>query len=407
LLPSTSTTQLGIATHRLVEGVLDDALGRVLDACPHPLVDRPRPTLLLVLPVVDAVQYVADGPRPRVDRVHGRHLGHSLAVGLLALGQPRLQPTRRRLGLLARRLAQIAMQRRDALGVEAQDQELLGVLGLAQPAPVELVEVASSADRQLLGLALRDLCPALLLDQLDDLVERRPGGLLGDDTTHFERVLLFGQLHRGVQRCQRLRPLCLVQLAVERHLAELRHHRASTLADPDALDAVGVADGDLALLRGAAIEVRLHHLAHQLATGRAHHPLDFVQRRVHRLVADQVVLELLHAPPRFAERAVVGDPDRRVHRHQAVHATRNRSIRIVPRRQLPGIDQVCVAEEDPHPKAFTKPRRAGSVGAARWPLRPTSVAELRRERLRGCRPDHPTRTGSTRACARSQAACVG
>jgi len=50
-----------------------------------------------------------------------------------------------------------------------------------------------------------DLCTALLLDQLDDFVERRPGGFLGDNATYCERVPFIGPLHRCVQRCQRLR----------------------------------------------------------------------------------------------------------------------------------------------------------------------------------------------------------
>jgi len=143
---------------------------------------------------VNAVEHVGDLARPLLDRVHGCDLSHALAVRFSPLVN-RVSSVGALLPRLARCLAQITMQRRDALGVEAQHQQVLGVLRSAEPVAIELVEVARRAHRKLLDLALRHLCAALLRDQLDDLVERRSRCLLSDDPPDLVRVLLLRQLH--------------------------------------------------------------------------------------------------------------------------------------------------------------------------------------------------------------------
>jgi hypothetical protein len=175
---------------------------------------------------------------------------------------------RRRLRRPARRVAQILEPHRDALAVEAQDQQVIARLGLARPIAVERVQVLRRSHRQFFHLSLRHLGAALFLHQLDDLVERRPRALLGHDPAHLVRVLLGGQLHRRVQRRQPLDARRLVQVALVLDLAEARLDRPRAVANLRALHAVGAAHLHVALLRRAQREVRLHHRAHEfLAEG--------------------------------------------------------------------------------------------------------------------------------------------
>jgi hypothetical protein len=62
-----------------------------------------------------------------------------------------------------------------------QDEEVVGDLGFERPVGVERVEVLRGAHRQFLDLALGNAPTRPLLDQLDDLVERRLRALLGDE----------------------------------------------------------------------------------------------------------------------------------------------------------------------------------------------------------------------------------
>lgn len=100
------------------------------------------------------MKYVGDRSRPLFQRVHRRDLCHPLPVRLLTLGQPRLESSGRLLRGLACRLTQIAVQHGYTLGVEAQEQQVIGVLGPAQSAAIEFVEVARRTRRQFLDLAL-------------------------------------------------------------------------------------------------------------------------------------------------------------------------------------------------------------------------------------------------------------
>src|SRR6185436_18371044 len=91
------------------------------------------------------------------------------------------------------------------------------------------------------------------------------------------------------------------------------------------------------------------------------HPLDLVQRRIHRVLAREVVLELLHVPPRFAERAAVGDRRCARRGHQAADTTRSRSIRIVARNQLREIDQVFRYRRRSAPASFGVETRSSTA----------------------------------------------
>jgi hypothetical protein len=95
------------------------------------------------------------------------------ALAFLAAGQSGSRSVRaRRLGLLARRLAQIGQAHRDALAIEAHHQQVIGGLGLAQAVPVEQVEVLGRAHHQFLDLPLRNAGAGPLRDQLHDFVKR-------------------------------------------------------------------------------------------------------------------------------------------------------------------------------------------------------------------------------------------
>lgn len=96
------------------------------------------------------------------------------------------------------------MQRRDAFAIEAENHQVIVVFGLPQPSAIELIKVSSSANGQLFRLTLRDLGAALLPHQLDHLVKRGTSCLLGNDAPHLVRVLLLGQLHRSVERRERI-----------------------------------------------------------------------------------------------------------------------------------------------------------------------------------------------------------
>lgn len=168
-----------------------------------------------------------------------------------------MQRARRRLGRLARPLAQIVVTHRDALAVEAQHEQVLRRFRLAQPCRVELVEVLRRPHRQLLDLPLGHARAGALVDQLDHLVERGLRTLLGDDPPHFERVFLLGQAERRVERRDRRHANRAVQPARHGDLAEGRLDRARTRAHVWPRDAVGADYLDGLLGRAARVDVRL------------------------------------------------------------------------------------------------------------------------------------------------------
>ncbi len=178
---------------------------------------------------------------------------------------------------------------------------MVGDLRRTEPVAIERVEVACGTARQLLYLPLGHFCAGLLRDQLDDLVERRTRGLLGNEPANLIRVHLRSQLHCRVERRESVGARRLIQVALELDLAELGHHRARAPVRRGALDSVGATDVHRPLLLAPPIEVRLHHRPQHLAALGPQHPLDLMQRRVHRVLAREVVLELLDVLSRFAE----------------------------------------------------------------------------------------------------------
>src|SRR5213078_2718490 len=237
--------------------------------------------------------------------------------------------------------------------VEAQDHEVIRLLGLAQSIPVEQIEVLRRTHDEFLDLPLRYVGASTLRDHFNHLVERRLRALLGDHPPKLVRVLLFGQLHRGIEWRESLGAGGSVQVPIKLDLTELRLDLSGSAPSLRSLDAVGTSHIDGTLLGRALIEVRLHHRAQHLAALCPKQPLDLVQRRVHRLGAGEVVLKLLHVLPRLAERTVIGDRCREVGAgHQVQYATRSRSIRMEPSTNSAKTDRISVAAKDPHPSAF-------------------------------------------------------
>ncbi len=75
---------------------------------------------------------IGDRAWPRGERVNRGYLRHALAVRLLALGQPRVEASRRGLDRLPGRLPKIVEPHRDPFAVEAQDEQVVSDLGFAQ-----------------------------------------------------------------------------------------------------------------------------------------------------------------------------------------------------------------------------------------------------------------------------------
>ena len=127
--------EVRVASPRLLEGVANDGGGGLGDARPHALVAGARATpiaLGIALDIAHALQigeHVDGRVQMRRHRVDRGHLRHALAVVLLALGQPRVQSTRRRLRALAQAQARRASAGAGAAGTRPDRAPARGDVG--------------------------------------------------------------------------------------------------------------------------------------------------------------------------------------------------------------------------------------------------------------------------------------
>ena len=188
-----------------------------------------------------------------------------------------MQPLGLGLRRLARRLAQVGVPHRDALAVEAEDEQVVGDLGFEWPVGVERVKVLRGAHRQFLDLALGNAPTRAFLDQLDDLVERRLRALLGDEAPQLKRVLLVGQAEGRVERRDAAGPRRLVQQPLDLDLSDGRLDSTRRRARVSALDPVGADHLHAALPLGAPIDIALHQVAQQRGPIRREQPRHLVR----------------------------------------------------------------------------------------------------------------------------------
>ncbi len=204
---------------------------------------------------------------------------------------------------------------------------MAGVLGCTQSVAVEGRKVQRSTNRELLDLTLGHTRVGALLDQLDDLVERRLRALLGNDLTQLVRVLLVRQSECGIERREALHPWGLIEQPVHFDLADDRLDSARCRAYVPAFDTVRANQLHSPLLLGAPIEVALRQLAKQRVPILRDQPRHFVRGRALVGHCEQALDDLVHRHVSLAERAVIGDPRFARLCHQVADAIRSRSIR--------------------------------------------------------------------------------
>ena len=262
------------------------------------------------------------------------------------------------------------MPHRDPLAVEAQDQQVAGGLCLTQSIGVEGIEVLRRAHCQLLDLTLGHVCAGARSDQLHDLVERRPGTLLGDQAPNLQRILLRRQSECRIERRQPLAAWCLVELAADLNRAEQRLYLTARGLDLRAFDAVSALNDHASLPSCLRVVVRLHHLPEQLAPLLGEKALDLIVRRRHRLVVGEVVFDVAHQAARLAEGAVAGDRLYPGLPHRATDLPAIDRSGYRRRDQPSGITSLRADAIDPHPTLLTltdvdgptSRRRGGPVG---------------------------------------------
>ena len=261
---------VGVATQGLPEGLVDDLLHLLLQARPYPLVRRPRARLLRRR-IAHGTQIVHDVVRlswERRDVVHGRDLGHALAVLFLPFRQPLVRPTRVALlllGRLARGGTQVPLAHHHAGTIEGEyeQQSHCGLRRLDvvhQRARIELVEIDRGPHRQLFHLALLHRRSGRLADGGHHFVERPARRFLGHAPTHPERVELRREIQRCVQRKERAGAVRLIRPPLRFYRS---HERQEPPAQPPPRRALGPIGPrhrlDPRLRGGAKIQVPLQH----------------------------------------------------------------------------------------------------------------------------------------------------
>ena len=137
-------------------------------------------------------------PDLRGDLVDGRDLRHPLAIALLAPRQACPELVLGVLGLLLCLGPQCIRPHHDPLAVAGEHQRIVLISRVAFAVLIERLEVNRGPERQLLDLALAELCAGDPADRLGGIIERSARDLERDQPPDAVRVLLLGQIQRPV-----------------------------------------------------------------------------------------------------------------------------------------------------------------------------------------------------------------